>query len=418
MTEIVIVERLGAKGDGVAEGPHGRFYVPLAAPGDRLEIRPGPQRGDGRTAEIVKILAPSADRATPPCRHFGVCGGCAVQHISTEAVAAEKSRLLTETLGRKGLGDVPVGDTVSIGPRLRRRMRFAAVRTAKDWTVGLNARESRTVVALSVCPVAHPDIEALMRHLPALMKALPAAGKAADLQVTRMDNGLDLTVAPVRPAPLGLADREGAAAFAEQHDLARLAWEGPDGIEPVAARRLPEIRFAGRAVHPPAGAFLQPSREGERAIADIAMRATAGSGSIADLYAGCGSLTFPLAAGGATVHAVEGDADMAAALVRAAEGLPVTAERRDLAKRPLTVSELARFDAVLFDPPRAGAAPQARALAASRVPVVVAVSCNPATLARDLRHLVDGGYTVERVTPIDQFTWSAHIEAVAVLRRA
>jgi 23S rRNA (uracil1939-C5)-methyltransferase len=293
--------------------------------------------------------------------------------------------------------------------------------------VGFNRRESHMVLNVLECPVILPEIAALLSPLRTLCAALPALGKGADIRITRYHAGLDLLLAPDRPAEPGLADREALAAFATEHAVCRLSWWNGDEAEPIAVRQAPVIRFGGVPVQPPADAFLQPSAEGERAVVETVLAGLADTAParIADLYAGCGALTFPLSAL-APVHAVEGDAWMLDALQAAARTLPaqatptgnaITAQRRDLWRDPPTPDELSAFDAVVFDPPRAGAQPVAKTLAQSSVPAVVAVSCNPATFGRDLRILVDGGYSVDRVTPIDQFPWSAHVEAVAVLRR-
>jgi 23S rRNA (uracil1939-C5)-methyltransferase len=417
----VTVEKIGAQGDGLADTPEGRLYIPFAAPGDRLRVEPGAERGDGRVAQIAEVIAPGPGRIDPACRHFGDCGGCRFQHLAPDAIAAIKRDLLETALARRRLPGLLVDHTVSVPPGTRRRVRLS-FRRAMRAVVGYNRRESHMVLNVLECPVVLPEIAALLAPLRTLCNALPALGKGADILVTRYDAGIDLLLVPDKPAEPGLEDREALAAFADEHDLCRLSWGKAGDCEPVAVRRTPVIRFGGVAVQPPADAFLQPSAEGERAIVEtvLAGLADAAPAHIADLYAGCGALTFPLAKL-APVHALEGDARMLDALQTAAKAAPaanaITAQRRDLWRDPPTPDELNAFDTVVFDPPRAGAQPTAQALAQSSVSTVIAVSCNPATLGRDLRILVDGGYTVERVTPIDQFPWSAHVEAVAVLRR-
>lgn len=413
----VTVREIGAQGDGIAATPEGRLYIPFAAPGDRLRVQPGAPRGDGRAAEIEAILEPGPGRIAPACHHFGDCGGCALQHLAPGAIADAKHHLLRMALARRGFHDLLVEDTVSVPPGSRRRVRFAFRRGMRG-ILGFNRRESRMVLNLVECPVVRPEIAALIAPLRALCNSLPMLNDGTDVQVTLLDSGLDLLIVPGRAAEPDLPARERLAAFADANDLCRLSWERDGIAEPISVRRTPRIQFAGVAVQPPASAFLQPSAEGERAIVAAALAAfgEVRPARIADLYAGCGALTFPLAAV-APVLAVEGDAEMVAALRAAAKGRPVEVAQRDLGRDPMTPHELQAFDAVVLDPPRTGARPAAEALAQSSVATVVAVSCNPATLARDLRILVDGGYGVERVTPIDQFPWSAHVEAVAVLRR-
>jgi 23S rRNA (uracil1939-C5)-methyltransferase len=328
-----------------------------------------------------------------------------------------KRALLQAALARRGLRELPVDATVGVPPGTRRRVRFAFRRGMRG-ILGFNRRESRLVLNVTECPVVRPEIAALLGPLRALCLALPMLGDGADVQATLLDTGLDLLIVPDRAAEPDLAARERLAAFADAQDLCRLSWQTGDEAEPISVRRTPAIRFAGVSVLPPAAAFLQPSIEGERAVVAAVLDAFRESrpARIADLYAGCGALTFPLAAV-APVEAMEGDAAMVAALRGAIGDRTIAVAQRDLARDPPAPAELQRFDAVVFDPPRTGARPVAEALAGSTVATVVAVSCNPATLARDLRILVDGGYRIERITPIDQFPWSAHVEAVAVLRR-
>lgn len=418
----VTVESIGAQGDGVVNDSNGRFYIPFAAPGDQLSITPGRRRGDGVEAAIAAVIEPSPDRATPVCRHFETCGGCALQHVATARIAVEKKALLTRALARRGLENTPVAETVTIAPETRRRVRFA-LHNGQIPAFGFRRRNSRFVMDMAECPVARPSIVAVAPYLRALIPNLPALGASAEISVTDCDSGLDILLAPSKPSNPSFAERQALADFAAQHDLARLSWDDGGGPEPIAARRAATARFGDATVALPAGAFLQPTAEGEATIARLVVAAADQAKSRADLFAGCGALSFPLLSGG-PVHAFEGDSGMVDAARHATSNATsqgaarsLTASVRDLARDPLGVAELNRFGVVVFDPPRAGAAAQTRELAVSTVPAIVAVSCNPATLARDLRTLVDGGYHIESATPIDQFAWSPHIEAVVVLRR-
>lgn len=413
--QAVTVESIGGLGDGVANGPDGRYYVPYAAPGDRLEVRPGAARADGRAARITRIVAPGPDRIAPVCRHFGVCGGCALQHLSPSAIAALKRDAVATALARRGLRDFALAPTVRIAPGARRRARFV-FRRGRAAAFGFRAPRSHAIVDIAQCPAIRPTIAALVAPLKALAQSVAGLGQNAEILVTETDSGLDILFRPAAGDEPSLADRERLAAFADAHDIARIAWDGARGAEPLAVRRQPRIAFGSAVVDLPLDAFLQPSLDGESAIAGAVTRASAGAARIADLYAGCGALTFPLCAI-APVHAYEGNDSMVAAMRRAAAGLPVTAHRRDLARDPLNEAELAAFDTIVFDPPRAGAKSQAAAIARAQAATVIAVSCNPTTLGRDLRLLVDGGYRLESVLPIDQFPWSPHVEAVAVLKR-
>jgi 23S rRNA (uracil1939-C5)-methyltransferase len=411
----VTVESIGAQGDGIARGPDGRYYVPFAAPGDQLEVQPGATRGDGREARITRIVAPGPDRISPACRHFGTCGGCALQHLSPDAVAALKRDRIAAALARRGLRGFELAATLRIAPGARRRARFV-LRRKKITAFGFRAPRSHTIVNITQCPAIRPALAALIAPLRELAHAIDALGQDAEVSVTETDSGIDMTLRPAAGGDPSLEDRERLAAFADTHDIARIAWDGGAGAEPLAARRLPRAAFGSAAVDLPLDAFLQPSLAGENAIVDAVTGAIAKATRIADLYAGCGTFTFPLS-DIAPVHAYEGTQSMVAAMRRAAAGRPVTAYCRDLARSPLDESELAAFDAIVFDPPRAGAKSQAATIARAQASVVIAVSCNPATLGRDLRLLVDGGYRLESVLPIDQFPWSPHVEIVAVLKR-
>ncbi len=413
-TEVTVTE-IGVLGDGIANGPEGRYYVPFSVPGDRLVVEVGETRKDGRAATIKTLVSPGADRIEPTCRHFGPCGGCALQHVSPNALAKTKRDFVVAALARRGLGDIDVLQTQSIRPGARRRVRFAVDRK-RATILGFHARRSRRVFDLSECPAVRPAVAAIAAPLRTLIAAMESLGRKAAVLVSETDNGLDVLVRPEPRRDPTLRDREAMAQFADDRDLARIAWDGENGPEPIAARREPRLRFGPAPVAVPPGAFLQPSAAGENTIARAALEALDGATNIADLYAGCGALTFRLSTIAPT-HAFEGDPDMVRAIRQAAANLPVTATTRDLARAPLSARELAAFDAIVFDPPRVGAKAQAGEIAESAVAAVIAVSCNPATLARDLRILVDGGYRIESVLPIDQFPWSPHIEAVAVLRR-
>jgi len=418
----VVIDSLGARGDGVGrtdDGGSAAIFVPRTVPGDRVLAAIEGKRGDGLSATLVEILEAGEGRVEPVCPHYAQCGGCQAQHLSPELYASWKQGLLVEALGRVGLGATPIDPLIAIPPGQRRRAVLAYHRR-RSLQLGFNARASHQLVEIESCPILDPALVALLPGLRALLSDVIPEGEDGDCHIALADNGADVLVEG--EARLDLFDREKLADHAVRLDLARLAWRRP-GVgfaEPVAARRAPRITLGKANVEPPPGAFFQPSQAGEDAIAALCLEAIGDASPVADLFCGLGSFTFPLAAK-AVVHGVEGDRDavhaLKAAADRAGSALRVTVEQRDLFGRPLMAQDLKRFQAVLFDPPRAGAAAQATHLATSGVPLIVAVSCNPATLARDLRTLVDGGYRIERITPIDQFPWSAHLEAVAVLRK-
>jgi 23S rRNA (uracil1939-C5)-methyltransferase len=406
--EVEIVA-IGGRGDGIAETGEGRFFVPYTVPGDRLRLT----IRDGTLLKADR-LADGADRRAPACRHFGECGGCALQHLRDDVYSDWKRLRIVEALARQGL-DVEVEAPIRIAPGTRRRVRLGARRTAKRLVLGYKARRSHRLVDVSECPIARAGIVALLPALRDLLSScLPRSG-AAEVSVTEAENGLDVSVDT--SSPLDLERRERLAVFAASENLARLAWGG----EPVAQRRAPLVRFAGIPVELPPGGFLQSTREGEEALTGIVLAALASADNVADLFAGCGAFALPLAQRGKKVRAFDSVKSQTDAL-RAAAREPrlaarTTVETRDLERRPLAGPELADLDGLVLDPPRAGAAAQVREIAVAPVPVVAYASCSPSTFARDARILADGGYRLDGVTPVDQFLWSAEVELIAVFRR-
>ena len=425
MTEQVEVriESIGARGDGVARLDGEKLFVPYSAPGDVVRVaKPGRSGGQPRCS-IIELVRPGPDRAQPVCGHFGVCGGCALQHLKPEVHRGWKRSLVREALGHRGLGDVEVADPVVVAPGSRRRATLRFRKTGADAVLGFNAARSDRIVPIDACPVTVAPIVALLAPLRQLLVAVIPAGEVAVITMTSTTTGIDLVIeARVHP---DIAIRERIAAFAEAGDLARVSWRHGIGAgaeaEAIVERRRPVIQFGEIAISPPAGAFLQPTKEGEDAMRRMLLAALGdGSRRILDLFSGCGTFALPLARGRA-VHAVDADALMLGALVAAsrdAAGLKaVTVEQRDLFRTPVRAAELDRYDIVIMDPPRAGARAQANEIAASKVPIVAAISCNPATFARDARTLIDGGYRLGKVTPIDQCPWSAHVELVGIFKR-
>ena len=417
----LVIDSVGVRGDGIARHAGRPVYVPLTAPGDRVRVTLGERRGEGRAAELVEVLAPG-ERATPVCPHFGACGGCALQHLADDAYVRAKEMQIAAALRQHGLAPAELAPLRRVPPGTRRRARLAVHHpraAAAAPAIGFNARASHRIVDMRACAVLNPAIVALVAPLRAIAPRLWARGASGAATATLGDTGMDLLLDLA--APPDLAALEALAGFAEAQDLARLAWRAPEMPEPTPAaiRRPPRIVFSGVPVDLPGDAFLQASAEAEAVLAAEVLAGIGAARHVADLYAGLGTFTFALA-GRAAVHAVEGSRPTATALAAAAQraGLQrVGNECRDLEARPLLADELARFDAVVVDPPRAGAKAQSAALAKSSVPRIVAVSCNPASFARDARLLVDGGYRLTRVQPIDQFVWSAHVELVAWLER-
>jgi 23S rRNA (uracil1939-C5)-methyltransferase len=417
MPEVEIAS-LGGRGDGIGDTDQGRLYVPYTVPGDKVGVRLGPAAGDGRMGELVELLAPGPARVEPPCRHFHDCGGCTLQHVQADFYAAWKRDIVVSALARQGLDTATVAALVRIAPGDRRRADFVARRVGGKVLLGFHRRASNKIVDLDVCLVLDPRLIALAPPLRTLLAGLLQPGAALDVKATVTDGGIDLLLeGGLAPT---LRQREMLAAFAIAQGLARLAIRasrtGP--VDVIAVLQAALVRFGGVAVELPPGSFLQASPAAEAALVAVVLGATEGAKRIADLYAGCGTFSLPLAAS-AEVLAVENDPTLAAALQSAANLAQrrLHVERRDLTRRPLAADELRRFDAVVFDPPRIGAKQQAMALADSNVPLVVAVSCAPATFARDAKFLAHGGYRLDHVVPVDQFLWSAHVELVGIFRR-
>jgi 23S rRNA (uracil1939-C5)-methyltransferase len=409
----VEIDALGGRGDGVGRVEGGSVFVPFAAPGDRLRVAIVGERDGGLLGRIVERLAEGPDRGQAPCRHFEDCGGCALQHLKPTAYLAWKQALVAQALARRAV-EAEIRPMVSLPPAGRRRAVFVASRRGGHVELGFNASGSRRIVDLKTCLVLDPRLVGLLGPLRRALSLVLGPREEADVAVAVTDSGIDLWLQTKRPPER--AAREALVALGESEDLARIA-AGPDG-DPVIVRRLPRAIFGGVPVALPPGAFLQPTAAGEAILTQAVASALAGRSRIADLYAGCGTFTFPLAAA-AKIHAVEGDGPALAALAAAARGLGgrVKAERRDLARAPLSAAELDRFDGVLFDPPRAGAKEQAGEIARSRLDLVVGVSCHPGSFARDARILIDGGFRLNQVLPVDQFPWSPHLELVGVFRR-
>jgi 23S rRNA (uracil1939-C5)-methyltransferase len=411
VVEHLVIERIGHRGDGVAVGPEGNIYVPGALPGETVEVETVPGQPDRR--HLLAVEKPSPQRIAPICLHFGVCGGCALQHWRIDAYRAWKRGLVAEALRQAGI-DAPVADLIDAHGDGRRRAVFHAGKTHDVLEVGFSAARAHRLVAIDRCPVLAKSLDGALKAAWAIAEPLTATGKPLDIQTTATDTGLDVDVRGSGPLPPKLIGT--LARVAAEQNLARLTRHG----EMIAQARPPSIRIGAATVMLPPAAFLQATAAGEAALARLVLEHCAGAKNIADLFAGVGPFALRLAAT-TRVAAADDDEAALAALKRAAEltpGLkPVTVERRDLFKNPLVVAELNRFDAVVFDPPRQGAPAQSREIAASRAPLVVAVSCNPGTFARDMRILLDGGYRLAAVTPIDQFRYSAHVEIVARLER-
>jgi 23S rRNA (uracil1939-C5)-methyltransferase len=405
------IEAVGGEGDGLAAGP---AFVPFTLPGERVLAR-----GSGERRELVQVLEPSPQRVVPPCPHFFECGGCALQHWDHAAYLAWKVERLRLTLARERL-QTEFAAPFAAAPATRRRVALHARKGGRDAArLGYKIRKSWDLVDIAVCPISDPRIQSAIPALKRLAAPLFEHPKSAPtLHVTLSDTGLDIDISGVERKSGGLsADaRMRLADVAAASEFARVTLDG----EVAYMARTPQVRLGPATVGLPAGAFLQATAGAEAAMAAFVTQAAHGAARIADLYCGVGTFTFRLAEIAPTYAA-----DFAPQAVRAltaavatAPGLKgITAEARDLVRRPVLAEELKKTDTVVFDPPRAGAAEQTAELARSGVARVIGVSCNPATFARDAGMLVDAGFRLERVLPVDQFLWSPHIELVSVFSR-
>jgi 23S rRNA (uracil1939-C5)-methyltransferase len=411
LVERLAIEHVGHRGDGVVEGAAGPIYVPYALPGEVVEVDPWPGHPDRRN--LLRVEMPSAERIAPICPHFGVCGGCAIQHWDAARYREWKRELVVEPLRKAGIA-APVDELIDAHGEGRRRVVLHARRgTHGILQVGLAALHTHRIVAIDQCPILAPGLGRIIDAAWAIAETLQGAEKPLDIQATLTDAGIDVDVrgsGQLDPR-LNLA----LARLAEAHSLARITRHG----ELVVQRVEPTIRLGRAVVALPPGAFLQATAQGEETLAALVLSHAGAAARVGDLFAGIGPFALRLAER-ARVIAADSDDGALTALRRAAAGTrglkPIEAERRDLFRRPFMGRELG-MDAVVFDPPRQGAETQARELAKSSVPTIIAVSCNAATFARDARILIEGGYHLAQVTPVDQFRYAAHVEIVARFAR-
>lgn len=401
------ITALGAQGDGLARRDGRDCHIPGALPGETVEREPG------GTYRVIGPRSP-ARREKPLCPHFPRCGGCSVQHMGDELYREWKSGLLAAALSQRGLA-CPISPMLSVPLGSRRRATFTGEWTGGLPQLGFHGRETHDLEPINACAVLQPSIVAALPHLARLAAAIVPEGKSFRLSVLAADNGLDVMLdrEPTR-------DVASKAAVIAGHMRAARAIRLTCGRQLVLLLAAPSVEIAGVTVPPPAGAFLQATASTDALLAELAVSGVGKAKHVLDLFAGLGTLSFALARQ-ARVTAVDSDAALLAALEAGsnrAQGLkPIRRLRRDLFRDPMSPKELEAVDAVVLDPPRAGALAQSQSIARSKVPRVVMVSCNAATMARDLRVLVDGGYALLSATPVDQFLFTHHLEAVAVLAR-
>ena len=390
------IVRLAARGDGITAD--GR-YVPGATIDDMVVLE----------GEAVQ-LQPGPRHVAPVCRHVPACGGCQMQHVADDDYMRFVIDRLAHVLGP--LMPATVAQVALSPPRSRRRASLRAVRRGGGLHLGFNSEGSHQIIDLLQCEVLRSDLFALVAPLRQLLKAALADGQGAGITLTASETGLDVLLANIRAERLDEIER--LTDFAMAHDLARLSVEGADGVQTIVEARTPCLTMGGVRVDLPPAPFLQPTQEGEQALVSAVLEALGDAAHVADLFCGLGTFALPISRRARVLAAdAAGPAVAAMAMAARAAGRQVTPLHRDLFRRPLVAQEVAALDAVVFDPPRAGAEAQCRHLASARLPVVVAVSCNPSTFGRDARILADGGYVIEKLWPVAQFRWSSHVELVA-----
>jgi 23S rRNA (uracil1939-C5)-methyltransferase len=412
VAEQLVIDHVGHRGDGVALAGGHSVYVPYTLGGEIVNVEPADGHAERR--HLLEIRQASIERIAPFCRYFSSCGGCAIQHWQIDAYRAWKRRTVADTLAQSGI-ECEVGDLADAHGAGRRRVTIHARRGSDgELRTGFAAAGSHAIVAIDHCPILDPALHGAFDAARALADALKPSNKPLDIQITGTDTGLDVDIRGSGPLPAAMIST--LSRVAQQHRLARLTRHG----EMVLMRQPPVVTIGAARVTLPPGSFLQATVAGEETLAALVSDRCNRAKHVADLFCGVGPFALRLAAK-ARISAFDSDASAVTALQKAAastSGLkPVKAETRDLFRRPLMPQELRDYDVVVFDPPRQGAQAQVTQLAASKVPVVIAVSCNVATFARDAKILIGGGYKIEGVTPVDQFRHTPHVELVARFAR-
>ncbi len=408
----VTVELLGHKGDGVATIDGEAYYLPQTLPGERVLV----QRRGKSDWVVESVKTPSPARSTSLCRHFGRCGGCALQHMAQPEYLTWKTEILRSTLAQRGFDHVKIDKIFQIPPHARRRVVLSAVKTASKTVLGFQQRKSHQIEDVSECPVAVEEIEHTLDAVREMLAIALRVRQTARVTINATQSGCDVLITSQGVPELDGKTAGVLAGRAAQHKLARLTW----GDDLIYQREPPRIAIRSYDVSPPPGGFLQASEEAQDFLIDRVIERANNAQQAVDLFCGLGTFALPLASA-CKVRAFDADRYLIDALTTAAKkaGLAdrITSEARDLYRRPLQAQELRAIDLVILDPPRAGAKAQIEQLAISSVSRVIYVSCNPATFARDARILVNEGFHLDTVHPVDQFLWSPHTELIAELYR-
>jgi 23S rRNA (uracil1939-C5)-methyltransferase len=413
------ITTLGGMGDGIGYHEGQAVFVPFTCIGDKVEVEIEQSGKDFSRAKLVKIIEPGSDRQTPPCQHFMQCGGCSLQHLKPDSYNNFKRDILVQVVRRLGCDESILRPLVEVGQGSRRRAEFKVSVNKGEVSIGFFGAKSHNVIDLAMCPVTSEKITSLLPPLKSLISSLKKPGNIKAINISQSDNGLDIVLNV--GSPTAAADKQKLTEFAGKYNILRMAEKTEQEMDVIYGNIAPIINFGTINVELPVGSFLQATHTGQMAITDIILEHTKGYKRVADLYCGCGTYSLPLAQNGHIVHAYEGGHEMVTAIHNAARKSnfedKIIAHFRDLYKRPLKQHELKNFDALVINPPRNGAKPQADEIAQSDIKKVIMVSCNPATFERDASSLIHGGYKLTQATPIDQFYWNSHLELVAVFEK-
>jgi len=414
------IETLGPKGDGISAGSRGRVYIDRGLPGDRVQARVRRDAQGIARGEIVQVLEPSPYRQKGPCLHYDHCGSCTLQHLDPKFYRAWKLEMVREAFHNQGLRPKRWMEPVFLGTHNRRRAVFSAMKSRGKIVLGYYRRRSNDITDVDSCLIAEPRLLSMRDTIKPCLNSLLIENQTVDIFLQLVGEAMDIVfTGPIgrRGEPDG-AVRETLKILLETHAAIRIGWRAREGdrIETMGSRGVIAATFGDLTVALPAAAFLQPTVEGELALQNAVMQAVPARGTFADLFSGCGTFSGPLLGRG-PVDAYESNLAAVKALSKAARTAPLKVFGRDLFGNPLRRSELNRYDAVMFDPPRAGCREQVEEMASARTPLLIGVSCNPATFARDARILCDGGYWLQSLQVIDQFLWSHHVEMVGVFTK-
>ena len=426
----LVIDRIGGKGDGISNNSSSNsnsnvkenqpYFIPGTLPGEHIITRPIFKTAEGVFGQLLEITKASTERVSAPCTYFGICGGCSLQHWNTVPYQEWKINRIKNVTKKVISPNTVFSKLIPSEMQARRRADISIKRFEKKSVVGFHERDSHRIVDIQSCDLLDPEIINLSNAFRPISHLFIPIGESSRISINKLDNGLDILIY-LRSEP----SLEGLEAFnklAHAHNLSRISMKiaSAADIIPIIEKRTPQIEFSGVKISPPPGAFLQATKQGTQSITEAVLLGVTGAKTILELFSGCGTLTIPLHHQ-ATVHAVEGDPFAADALkkgtIKAAINSKISVETRDLLKNPLPADELSKYDAVVFDPPRSGAKKQVEEIVKNGPATVVAVSCNPNTFARDSQILVNGGYQLKKITSIDQFLWSPHVELVAEFYR-